>query len=318
MGWYPIRRWDWLQHTGVVVFLVALYFARQVPTQFLEVLSRLPLAASADGNEVSVELAKRVATQIRVSAQRYGLIGVAVGLIVMTVVWIWAFERAWHNSLFWVELALAAVAGYVVGGFVAYARIGRLLDELGRPPVPQPGHPDGAAGFRPVGALFVRQASIVAAIGLFAGIWWLLISNNHFLGARYGRWQNAYLVLVAVCLLLEWLTLLVPLQYFHQQMILERSRLQPEADTCARKVGTIDAKLAHTTSSEDAEQLSNERDRALNRWRAITEMPAWPIDGQLRKRFRWNNVVILLPLVLQWLKAPRLLQELGQVLGKLN
>jgi hypothetical protein len=164
----------------------------------------------------------------------------------------------------------------------------------------------------------MRQASIVAAIGLYAGIWWLLISNNHFFGFRYGIWQNPYLVWVAVCLLLEWLVLLVPLRYFHQQMVAERSRLQPEADTCARRVVTIDAKLVHTTSSEDDQRLSNERERALNRWRAITEMPAWPIDGQLRKRFRWNNVVILLPLVLQWLKAPRLLQELGQVLGKLN
>jgi hypothetical protein len=128
MGWYPIWRWDWLQHTGVMVFLVALYFARQVPTQFLEVLSRLPLADPADGNEVSVESAERVATQIRVSARRYSRIGLAVGLIGMTVHWISAYEHAWNNPLFFVELALAIVAGYVVGGFVAYARIGRLLE----------------------------------------------------------------------------------------------------------------------------------------------------------------------------------------------
>jgi hypothetical protein len=36
IGWYPIREWDWLQHTGAIVFLVAPYFARQVPTQFVE------------------------------------------------------------------------------------------------------------------------------------------------------------------------------------------------------------------------------------------------------------------------------------------
>jgi hypothetical protein len=101
-----------------------------------------------------------------------------------------------------IEAFLARIGGRSRGWICgrrlrAYGRIGRVMDEFGRHPVPQPGHPDGAAAFRPVGALVVRQTSIIAAIGLFAGIWWLLMSNSHFFGARYGRWKDPYLVIVA-------------------------------------------------------------------------------------------------------------------------
>jgi hypothetical protein len=69
----PDQGWDWLQHTGAIVFLVALCTSLdRSPLNPSRRLNRLPLAASADANEVNVEsaepVAAQIATQVRVSA----------------------------------------------------------------------------------------------------------------------------------------------------------------------------------------------------------------------------------------------------------
>lgn len=242
-----------------------------------------------------------------------------IGIVLIVVVWLSArSEWIWRSGLYWIELLGAAGAGLLVGRFVAYGRLGALLKRQGLVPVVAAGHPDGAAGLLPVGAFYVRQATIVAAIGLFAGIWWLIITNDPYFGVRYATWRSPYLVIIGVCLVLEWLTLLAPLGYFHQCMLAERRRLMPEADKRAARAAELERAIGHAAGEDEAERLIGERDRATERWRMITEMPTWPVDAKLRRNFGWNNVAILVPVVLQWVKAPQILQQLGQLLGRLS
>ena len=164
--------WNWLMHTGAIVFLVALAAARAIPPAVPLAVRRIRLV---DDEGVERAHGDEVLAALELVRRRCARIGAPVGLVLMGMFWLWAGgNRVWGNALFWLELAAAAGAGFIVGGFVAYGRLGHVLNTLGLRALAIPGHPDGAAGLRPVGALYLRQAMIIALIGVFAGVWWLL------------------------------------------------------------------------------------------------------------------------------------------------
>ncbi len=304
--------WDWLMHSGALVFLVALGAARRIPPAVPVTVRRIQLTDDkgqpADADAVLVALGAR--------RRRYSLIGVPVGIVAMAVVWVWGDSRHqfWANGLFWLELLGAAAAGYVVGGFIAYGRLGSILNALQIRPLAVPGHPDGAAGLRPVGALYLRQAMIVAAIGVFAGVWWLLIPV-----VGYASWRASYLAIVLVCLVLEAVSLFLPLYTFHQSMEVQRSELLTRADHAAREMSWIDGELGSPrVEPADRAALKAAKEQTHERWREIDTMPTWPIDTRIRRRFAWNNVAMVVPLVLQLVHAPEVLQQLSKALGSLS
>ncbi len=298
-------------HTGAIVFLIALAAARRIPPAVPMTVRRIRLVG-ADGVEGSHTT--QVLDALEPIRQRYAKIGIPVGVALMAAFWLWAGgDRIWSNLLFWLELVAAAGAGYVVGGFVAYGRLGHVLDTLELRPVASPGHPDGAAGLRPVGALYLRQALIVALIGVFTGVWWLLFPTI----GGYDHWRDPYLGIVLVCVVLEAMALFLPLRSFHRQMERERTRLLDEADEAARRVEQLDVKQWSTTDAEEAARLGAERERALARWQAIDSMPTWPVDLQIRKRFAWSNLAMLVPVALQIINAPQILQQISSALSGL-
>ena len=294
--------WDWLLHSGAVVFLIALGAARRIPPAVRATVRRLRLV-DVVGRPTGA--ADRVLGALHRLHRRYARMGAALGVLMMAIIWIWARGTSVVASpLFWLELGAAALAGFVVGGFVAYGRLGWILNELGLHPKVTPSHPDGAAGLRPVGALYLRQALIVSLIGVFAGVWWLLIP---FVG--YASWRTPYLAIVLICLALEVVALFVPLTAFHRHMVAERSRLLVEVD---QAVGLLTESPENGWLTDDP--AAAERDRTWSRWQAVDTMPTWPIDARIRRRFTVSNLAMLLPFALQIVNAPQVVLQAAQAL----
>lgn len=216
--------------------------------------------------------------------------------------------------MFWIEAAAAAIAGAVIGQFVANGQLGLLLAKNGLVVGVTPGHPDGAAGLQPIGKLYLRQATLVAAIGLYAGVWWLIFPEIQ----RYTSWRDPYLALVVTCLVLEWLAFFVPMHSFHRLMVRERERLLPTADLAASRVVEIEGELGRSADTTQSARLEAEKAAAIKRFTDIEEMPSWPLTPRIRRRFGWNNVVIVIPLFLQWVGAPKFATQLNEVIGRIQ
>ena len=299
----------WLMHTGAVVFLIALSAARRIPPAVPATVRRMRTENQAG---VEVNRSDQILANLNVVCRRYARVGVPIGVALMAMFWLWASgDRAFGNVLFWLELVAAAGAGYVVGGFVGYGRLGHILTGMGLCPVATPGHPDGAAGLRPVGALYLREALIVSLIGVFAGVWWLLFP----VVGHYRNWSAPYLGIVLTCVVVEFAALFLPLLSFHRQMQDQRSRLLPQADDAARRLEQIDRQESISADPTEVARLREERERVLARWEAIDTMPTWPIDARIRKRFAWSNAAMLIPVLLQILNAPQILQQLSSAIA---
>ena len=307
--------WDWLLVSGVVVFLGALRLSWDVPRLVIDTLGRLQTRGviaepASDGAGVSA-----AARELERTARRYRPWGATAAATLMLLGWVYAAggDPYWGNWALWLTVALAAVAGVVLARLTAYGGLARVLVDLGMTPQPQPGHVDRAAGLRPVGELYLRQATVVAAIGVFAGVWWLLIGVIE----RYAYWRDPYLILFVLAIGLELLIFFAPLWSFHRLMAAARAGLLTEADQTSRRIRDLGHQLTDTADASGRERLEGEIARLTQRWSDIEEMPTWPVDAGMRRRFTWNNVMVAVPFVLKALSAPRGWQEVGEGLTKL-
>lgn len=66
----------------------------------------------------------------------------------------------------------------------------------------------------------------------------------------------------------------------------------------------------------DQEHLDAEIKQLTEVWREIEDMPTWPIDRRIRKRFAWNHVIVLVPVVLKALSTPAWWQDLANAITK--
>jgi hypothetical protein len=320
-GWNPIG-WDWLLVSGVTVFLLAYLLSRSFPRLAEETLQRLwdrgiigPNAGSGDARgHASPRPLADVNDDLEQTARRYRKVGAPVTAVTMGLLWVVAFGGLpWRNGALWLAIALAAVAGAVLARLVAYGRLGAVLTRHGLVPTPQPGHVDNAAGLQPVGALYLRQATVVAAIGVFAGVWWLLIGGYD----RYAYWRGPYLGVIIIAIGCEVLAFAAPLWSFHRLMAADKRRRLRDADRASRDILKFRETLCAESAPADQDRLATEVERLTSRWHDIETMPTWPVDARVRRRFTWNNVAVLVPVALKAASAPRWGQDLGEGLGRL-
>lgn len=163
-----------------------------------------------------------------------------------------------------------------------------------------------------MGELYLRQATVIAAIGIFAGVWWLVIG----IVEKYERWREPYVAVMAVAVACELLAFVAPLWSFHQIMAADKRRHLSKADLVSREILHLEGTLSGEGDQHD-ENREAEIERLRQRWRDIETMPTWPVDARLRRRFTWNQVAVLIPVTLKALSAPRWWQELGEGLGRL-
>lgn len=304
--------WDWLFVTGMAVFAGAYKLSSHQPERVQRTLVRL-----TDRGVIITEkpdrAVARVAADLTRTVRRYRPLGCTLFTIVMLALWAAAFRGVpWRNQILWIELILAAFAGAVITKLVVYGQLSAVLKRNGLSPKPQQGHLDGASGLRPIGELYLRQATVVAFIGAFAGIWWLLIPRF----PMYASWREPYVWVIVVAVACELLAFVAPLWGFHQVMRADRDERLREADKLGQRMADLTAQRQTAEDAEKKERLDADIEQVTKEWRAIEDMPTWPIDRRIRTRFAWNNVVVLIPVALKALSTPQWWQDLADAVTK--
>jgi len=282
-------RWDLMLISGVLAFMVALALVQTIPLRMSQTLNRL---AKRSVFELSDEALAGLQQKMHQRGQLFSKVGaIVVGLAILA-----AFLAAYRGAILrqipltLLEVFLGTVAGYYVGQMIAYGTLGQLSMSEEVSVNPKPGHIDRAAGLKPIGDYYFFQAMVVAIPCVYIAVWWFLIP----LLPQYRHWRTPYLGLLAVGLLIEILSFLLPMWVFH--LIMQRQKLKSlaEADELSKKIAELENRLLSADARETSD-LQKQLDFQREKYWEIEHMPIWPVDAATRRRFTINNLFLFLP-----------------------
>ena len=307
-----VMAWDWMLLSGLLVAALGLRVAHRGTKTLDGVLSRLGDRGVLDWSQDEAAAFWR---DFNARAERCSRV---LGLLIMLALlaaFTLAFLRGHQDRL---PLALfegvyAYIVGVVLGRMAWYGGIGRALRKAKVKMHVYPGHVDGAAGMKPVGDFFFRQALLVVIPAVYLGAWLLLIPSWP---RDYSDWHVAYFWLLAVVLLIEVAAFVLPMWSFHKVMVAKKSRWRVKADEISRAINKLQG-FAETGPRPETRSEDDPGVEALRRrFEAIEAMPTWPVDRMTRKRFRLNNLMLLFPLVVDTLKGTSSWRGLSEHLAK--
>jgi len=290
--------WDWLLVTGFGTWLAAVYFSLLLPDKLTQTLTRLVNRGVLNGD---VDLAEFLAILHR-RARRSALLWSVAFAAAILVGWVVAFRHqlGGHALIVTLETMAAVPAGLFAGRAISYGLLARRLAEAGFTVTPDPDHLDGAAGLRPIGALYFYQSGLLVIPGAFLAVWWLLIP---FLGDRYLHWRDPYAGFLLIIVVSEVLAFVLPMLSFRRLMLRRKNELFHEADELSR--------LSVRPEHDDTVKESR-----VKRYTAIESMPTWPVDVKIRRRFGLRNALLVAPALAQLLGASQATQNLIESLQK--
>jgi hypothetical protein len=298
-----LASWDWLFLSGLGLFIVGFRLSLGVPREFSATVSRLRDGGAYVGTDASIGI---YLDKLTCLASRWGLyaaIAVALVLLVGTNQALGGGNYLQKIFLLTAEIPAGAVAGYVLGRMSVYGLVGLLPKTYQMPLRVQPGHPDGCAGFKPIGDFYLQQGGLAALPAGFLAAWLILIPLGPF--PRYDHWRLVYAALLGVAIAFEVLAFIVPIWGFHRVMERQKAVLIHEADELGRKIARIKAQLAGF-GSDPAEESGSDRVAALiDYYQAIEDLPTWPVSRSMLGYFSLRNLALLVPFVVQATEADK-------------
>ena len=293
--------WDLLLLSGFATFLAGLLATRSSKEKFETMLDRLGRRGVISG----IDGVKNAIDQMAARWTRVVAMGVALSILgAFVAVMISDPLRASQRiGLCLFETAWAYVAGKRIGLLVAYGRLGSYLRASNTPLRVFPGHIDGAAGLKPVGAFCSHQALILAIPAAFLAIWSFVIPAwpETTLRLRYEVWMHPYLGLLAITLVLETLVFVFPMLSFHRAMCAEKERLLKDADELSQQIVLVSNQLSVARTSEERNLLNEELSFKTRQFWDIERMPTWPVDVSLVRKFTLANVPLAVPVLAELL-----------------
>jgi hypothetical protein len=191
----------------------------------------------------------------------------------------------------------AFLAGRVFGRAIALAGLGRRIETGQWTLRMQPGHIDGAAGLRPVGSLYFRQAMVVA----IPVAWLAIVSILKTVSLSPQR--HVYVGMLVIAIALEVATFIVPMLSFHRIMKDEKRRLLLEADQHSAKLYRLEHELPDITDDTRRQAVEAQVAGLRERYRRLERLPTWPVDASIWRRFELNNALLLIPVAIQAISA---------------
>lgn len=302
-----IRRWDLLMLSGYLTVILALWLARGQRYRFVSMIHQLHASHALQLDGVDEEQQDQARDELIRASEAEGQLwsnagSLAIGLLMVVA---WPLATADRQPLLAVVggTALAAVAGYIVGrqvgAFVYYGYWGLTLPQRATLR-PQPGHPDDAAGLRPLGSCYFWQAFLLAIPAAFLLVWTLLIP--FWDSGRYLDWRPWYQGLLALALALEAVAFLTPLFGVHHQMQRRKTELLgSRAGELARSIERVRRQLEGDLESGQRSNLRDQLEQLTRAYHDIEQMPTWPVDRTIRVRFTTQYGITFVPLIGQWL-----------------
>jgi hypothetical protein len=296
---------DWLYISTIAFFALGLALAVRLPTRMERAIIRLAARGSLSLPEEETP-AFLLAFEHR--AARWALIGGILGAAAVLGANFftgspWSVSSPLQAMINLSAVTIETCVGFFIGYYAGYAAsngsLGRFLKQRGVTLHAQPGHLDGVAGFRPVGAFYFSQAAILGLAALFLIVWWVLIGLSPYLARHNEAWRTPYLVFFFVVLLAEMLAFALPLWSFHLELEAQRRDLLLLADKLSQRIAAQQTHLVMNPSSEHARELKEQQVALTDYYWAIQRMPTWPISTGVWWRLLLSTLGLLLPLAAQ-------------------
>jgi hypothetical protein len=310
-------RWDMLLISGVAALVIALIMVGQVRPLLLDCLDRLQERGAIGLDDDGL---KALIGEIDRSADAWGrvLAPVVAGLIALVFAIALAKDFAFPRLLLGiVESGLGYIAGGYIGQMVRYGWLGSILKSRDVKVTIIPWHGDQVGGLSPVGRLFFRQAMVIAVPALFLAFWSVAIPAWP---RDYSRWTEGYLLLLAVVILLELAAFFLPLWSFHRIMLAQKAELQRRIDNFYKE-HRQEHEVLRDADQAEVRRANEQRELLAEEYRAVEDLPTWPIDMRVRLRFGINNVLLIVPLLSElghknfgWPSIPSSLFKLAEVM----
>lgn len=305
-----LTRWDPMLISGGLIFVVGVRISLDIGPKGMETLTRLADRGVLNLNDEAADSFKHnLLAQAGRWAHRGGLfVGTA-----MMVAFLVAFgpKKILSDQLLLtiIEVLFGYIVGRYLGRMALHGRLQKILKANTITLHVQLDHPDTVTGFKPLGDLYFFQAMVLAIPALYLAVWWFLIP----LIGRYAVWRIPFLGLLVIVLTAEVLAFLIPIWSFHQGMVEQKKKLWPEADKLSQRVVAAQAVLANTETEHERKALKERIADMTKYYWAIENMPTWPVDTQIRRRFTLNNLFLFLPIISQVLNLPEIWQDIMDV-----
>ena len=213
-----------------------------------------------------------------------------------------------HPMVILLACVAAFLAGRAIGVGVSIALLGRRIERGPWSLDVQPGNVDGAAGLKPVGDLFFRLAMILAIPAVWLSLqvlgWFSLVAEEGwgaiFEGMVSGggwSWSRVYLTLLVAVIGLEFAAFIVPMVRFHRLMVQRKYELEREADHDSLRLYELEEQLPTIRDDAQRRSIEDQIERIREHSLRIEQMPTWPVDAAVRRRFTVRNAILLAPVV---------------------
>ena len=289
IGW-AWTQWDLLLISGLLAFILALSLAQTIPDRMTQTLERLTNRGVFELSDPALDELRK---KIEARAQSFSQISAGLVALAILVAFLVAFKGILlvKIPLIILEIFLGAIAGYYIGQMIAYGTLGQLANQEKVSIVAKYGHIDRAAGLKPIGDFYFFQAMVVAIPCLYLAIWWFIIPLFRW----YLVWRNPYLGLLAIGLIFEILSFIVPMWVFHEIMQQQKIKSLAEADELSKRIADLEDNILKAADPREINDLQKQLDFQQQKYWEIEHMPTWPVDAQTRRRFTINNLVLFLP-----------------------
>lgn len=308
-----VRDWDHLFASGYLTLTVGFALAQGLSARLVQTVERLIQRGALEGERLPC-LQEVLNRKAGVWSHRGGLL--IAFLLLGLYVWADLARGAFGSGL--VETGFAVIAGYVVGRvlgrMVCYGFLGAFLHNLQVTVMIQPGHPDSAAGLKPLGDFYFFQAMLLALPIAFMAVWVLLIPIWPY--RDYTYWLGPYLVLLIIGLVIEIGAFVLPMWSIHQDMVRGKAAAQAKADALGREIVMLRAKLTSATDAEAQSALNDQIDVLSKQYVELEHVPTWPVDQSTRRRFTVSNLLMFLPVVVQMIGATAPWQRLAETIER--
>jgi len=293
---------DWHKISALALLLIGIRVAARIDDLLSHALRRLCVRGVIDCSEDELgQLNRTLALLRRKWAPAWGIaIGLAI-LLAFAAGWHWkVIEYPWRLALLAVEAPIFYAAGYYIGWMVVQGRLARVLRTLDIRYSVQPGHPDGAAGLRPLGDFFFRQAMLASLPAAYLAFWMVLQLPVEF-----------SLILLPIFVFIEVAAFVWPMWSFHREMVRQKRSLVTQADEIARRISSAQAELRRPTNPAQVKELNARLTLDLKLYEELEHLPTWPVSKQIRRRFAVPNLILVaLPVLGQSKRVQDLLKQL--------
>jgi len=315
--------WDLRTITAFALLLIAVRAAPRVTSQLDRALKRLHdrgvFSYSERGFECLVET-------LALRRRRWGPIwGLATGLLIVVAFflgwrwltladgwrWVAVAGEPFRLALLLVELPLLYAVGNHIGSLVMHGGLSGLLRRQGIRSSVLPGHPDGAAGLKPLGDFFFHQALIAGLPAAYVAAWLALVPHHPATAGTIAL----YLQLLPVFLLIEVAAFVWPMWCFHRAMLRQKRALAAKADEVWCRISGIRAELEAFTNRSEFRTLSSLLRLELEHFDALEHLPTWPVSREVRRWFAIQNLILVTAPLLGFLGEGR--ERIGDALKTL-